>query len=310
LIGALASLATMLVAVGEAPQADGLALELGWDAPQGCPDLSSERAEIRRRVGDVHRALPAETVTAQGTIRVAPAGGYDLSLQTRVGAVTGERVLSGPDCQELAEAAALVLALLINPEATVSSKPEPPPPSPPPPPTPPPPQRSGLGGGIAAILASGVLPRPAEGLSVRAFYQARYFLAALQFAGFLPQDTSAPLLPGATASFYRLESALQLCAATPSGRRLGAALCLGGSVIRLHGRSANVSAPGQATAYWPEASLATAGHLRLSSATRLHLSADLHGLGSRPDFAILGLGSTYRPAAFNVRGALGLDVLF
>jgi len=132
----------------------------------------------------------------------------------------------------------------------------------------------------------------------------------LEISGFLPDEKSAPVLPGARASFYRLESVLQLCASTPSDRRLGAALCLGGAVVRLHGHSAGVSDPGQATAYWPEALLAGSGQLRLTAATRLRLGAGLHGLGSRPDFAILGLGSVYRPAAYNVRGTLGLDVLF
>jgi hypothetical protein len=87
-------------------------------------------------------------------------------------------------------------------------------------------------------------------------------------------------------------------------------LCLGGAVVRLHGQSSGVSNPGQATAFWPEGLLTAAGHLRLTSAMRLHLAAELHGLGSRPDFAILGLGSTYRPAPVNLRGALGIDVLF
>jgi hypothetical protein len=316
LIGALASLAVTLVAVGEAPpsQADGLGLQLTWESPQGCPDLASERAEIRRRAGETGQALLGEPITAQGAIRLDPSGSYSLLLRTRVGDTEGERVLAGHDCRELADAAALVLALLINPEAALSSAPEsgPPTPAPPPPPNPPLPghAHSGLGLGLGAVLASGVLPDTAAGLIARLLYRRGILAVALEIAGFFPSEKIAPVLPRASASFYRLESALQLCAATPSDRRLGAALCLGGAVVSLHGQSVGVSAPGQVTAYWPEGLLAVSGQLRLAATTQLRLAADLHGLGSRPDFAILGLGNVYRPAGRSLRGILGLDVLF
>jgi hypothetical protein len=312
------SLAASLVAVGEASPSltDGLALQLAWESPQGCPDLASERAEIRRRVGDIGRATAAEPVLAQATIRPDPAGGYRLSLQTKVGDTDGERVLAGLDCHELAEAAALVIALLINPEAGTSAPPQSTPPSPVPAPLPSPSSsspahaRSTLGIGLASVWASGVLPNFAKGLAARLLYQRGTLAAAFEVTGFLPDDQHSQVLAQASASFYRLEAALHLCANSSSNRRLGAALCLGGAVVRLHGESMGVSAPGQATAYWPEASLAGSGHLRLTAGTRLRLAADLRGLGSRPDFDILGLGSIFRPAAGSVRGIVGLDVLF
>lgn len=317
LIGALASLAATFFAIGEteAPRTDNLALELVWDAPEGCPDLASERAEIQRRVGDIQRPATSAPIAAEGEIRVDASGGYVLSLRTRVGAITGERVLSGEDCHELADAAALVLALLINPEAAAEPAP---PEEPPPARLPPSPQgaaasvqqRSGLGVGVDAVLAAGVLPGLAEGLAARFFYQRGHIVAAVHVVGFLPKEKPAPLLPGASASFYRLESGLELCAATPPSRRWGGALCLGGAAVRLHGRSAGVSAAGESNAYWLEASLQGSVHVGLTPAVRLRMAADVHGLGSRPDFAILGLGSVYRPSLLSIRGALGVDVLF
>jgi hypothetical protein len=316
LLFVLASLAAALVAVGEASPAptDDLALQLTWEAPQGCPDLASERAEIRRRAGDTSHVLSAPIV-AQGTIQRVPSGGYDLLLHTRVDGTQGERLLAGDDCRQLADAAALVLALLINPEASLSG-PQPAPAAPTQPPSPPvalprPDRpRAGLGLGLAAAWASGVLPGGATGLSSSVFYQRESVALVFLVTGFLPKDKSAPVLPHASASFYRLESALQLCASTSSDRPLGAALCLGGAIVRLHGQSTGVSDPGQATAYWPEATLAGSGRLRLTAATQLRLAVDLHGLGSRPDFAIAGLGNVYRPARFSMRGILGIEMLF
>ncbi len=316
LICELASLAFALIAVGEAipSQADDLALRLTWEAPPGCPDLANQRAEIRRRAGASGRT-PSTPVIAHGAIRAAPSGGYDLLLRTNVDGAQGERLLAGNDCHQLAEAAALVLALLINPDAT-SFEPEPsravtlPPPPAPPASSVAVRPRPGHGLGIGAVWATGVLPSAAAGLSATVFYQRGIWALAFLMTGFLPDDREAPILRQASASFYRLESALQLCAGSSTDRRVGGALCLGGALVRLHGQSTGVSDPGQATAYWPEASLAGLGRLRLTAATQLRLGADLHGLGGRPDFAIAGLGNVYRPAAYNLRAILGVDVFF
>jgi hypothetical protein len=126
----------------------------------------------------------------------------------------------------------------------------------------------------------------------------------------LPKEARAPVLPEARASFYLLESALALCARTSPAKRMGAMACLGGALMRLHGESRSVSAPGEATAFWPEALVEVAGQLRLTPRTRLRIGAEVRGLGSRPDFAILGLGSVYRPGATSLRAVLGLDMLF
>lgn len=309
MIGAFACLAAALVSIGEAApsQTEELALSLSWQAPAGCPDLASERAEIARRLGAAERPS-TEPIVASGEIRHDPTAGYVLSLRTQVGGTTGERVLTGQDCRQLADAAALILAMLINPEAAME-EPAPAPAAPPPPPPAPQPRHT-LGVGIDALLATGVLPRWAEGLALRVFYGKGLILVAAQIAGFLPQRVDAPVWPKATASFIRLDSALQACATTPSDRRLGAMLCLGGSLVRLHGRSAGVSDSDEATGYWIEAAAEASVHMQVTAHLRLRLAGDLRGLGGRPDMAIMGLGSVYRPAAVNFRGALGADFLF
>jgi hypothetical protein len=315
LIGAFACLAAALVFVGEGEtsQTDDLALTLSWQAPTGCPDQASERAEIRRRLAGADRPA-AEPIVANGEIRRDPTVGYVLSLRTVVGDTTGERVLSGQDCQQLAQAAALILAMLINPEAAQQAPPSAPPapaapPSPPPPPPSPPP-RSGLGVGLDALLATGVLPGLAEGLALRVFYGRGIIMASAQVAGFLPKKKDAPVWPGATASFYRLDSALEICATKTTSRGLGGTLCVGGSLARLHGRSAGVTDPGQAAGTWIEAVIEPSVHLHLTPGLRLRLAGDVRGFGARPDLAIAGLGSVYRPPAFNYRLALGIDFLF
>jgi hypothetical protein len=203
------------------------------------------------------------------------------------------------------------LAMLINPQAVQTAPPAPAPALPPPPPAPPPPPpRSELGLGVDALLATGVLPDLAEGLALRVSYGKGTILAAAHVAGFLSQTVDAPVWPGATASFYRLDSALEICATTDTSRRFGGTLCIGGSLARLHGHSAGIASPGDATAYWFEAVIEPSLHLRLTPALRLRLAVDARGFGGRPELAIAGLGRVYRPPAFNLRGALGMDFLF
>jgi hypothetical protein len=261
-----------------------------------------------------------EPVAAEVEIRASVSSSFVLSLRTQVGATSGERSLSGQDCRELADAAALVLALLINPRASLGAEPPAVTAKASPPATPPPAapaddgagfdQHARFGLGFDAVMAFGVLPDLAAGLGGRGFYQRGRLVAMARAGGFFAKRTTAAVMPGATASFYLLESALAICARTLPGRRLGAMLCLGPALERLHGTSSGVSTPGEASALWPCALAEASGQLRLGPRTRLRLAAEARGLGSRPDFAILGLGSVYRPAAFSLRGALGVDVLF
>jgi hypothetical protein len=323
LIGVPATLAATLCFLagpaGTVPPADDLPLDLSWMAPASCPDADHERSEIRRRVGLLDPSRQSARISAEVEIRASTTDLFQLSLRTRIGDTSGERDLAGQDCGELADAAALVLALLINPHAAL----DPSPPSPvaaPPPPISVAPQsvpadaeyagRARLAFGIEVVLAGGVLPGLAEGLAGRGFFQHGSFVLAARAGGFLPQDKSAALLPGARASFHLLEAALAVCARTSPGRRFGTMVCLGGAALRLHGESSGVSTPGQATAYWPEALVEVSGQLRLARRLRLRIAGEAHGLGSRPDFAILGLGGVYRPATASLRGALGVDMLF
>jgi hypothetical protein len=315
-------LAVALASLGEptagAAQAPGdLPLLLSWSAPAACPSAASVREEILRRVGGADKSQVSEPIVAEVEIRETSSGAFQLWLRTTVGKAAGERELAGQDCAQLADAVALVLALLISPEAQLA--PEPPPPRQMPTPREPavhavPASESARASrfaiGIAGVVGLRVLPALAEGLDFRLVLQGARWAAMIRAGGFFAQDTEAPILPGARASFYRLEWALAACVQTSPSRRAGAALCLGGALVRLSGESTGVSSAGSASAFWPEALAEVSAHARLTPWARLRVSLEGHALGDPPDFAILGLGSVYRPASANLRGALGLDVLF
>jgi hypothetical protein len=323
LFGVFAPVVALLLSIGGSspspvPASDTLPLELSWIAPDACPTLARARAEIRRRVGDIDKPLIQEPIAAQVEIHLTSSGAYQLSLHTKIGSTIGERMLAGPDCRELAEAAALVLALLINPKAVADAEPETKTEAPASPlaratgfaadTSASPAENLRFAIGLDAMLATRVLPGLAEGLAARVYLHHGRFAVVARADGFFAKDAQAASPPGASVSFYVLESAVQLCGS--AGHRLGATFCLGGAVLRLHGESRGVTVTGSRSAYWPEALAELSGHVNVTPRARLRLSVEGRGLGSRPDFAILGVGSVYHPAAASLRGALGVDVLF
>lgn len=84
-----------------------------WDAPESCPGADEVRRGIERRLG---RTLAADEVSVTG--RVSPTvDGFALELQATVAGTVEARRLEASDCQALADATALVVALAIDPIA-------------------------------------------------------------------------------------------------------------------------------------------------------------------------------------------------
>lgn len=110
-------------------------LALDWDAPNGCPDEDDVEKLVSQRLGE-HSTTSTSQLSASGRVVRTPAG-FALTLSTP----TGERRLESARCDELAQSAAVILALLIDPRAIPqtppAAKPEPAPdPSPEPEPVP------------------------------------------------------------------------------------------------------------------------------------------------------------------------------
>ncbi|MEM7152856.1 MAG: hypothetical protein AAF799_08435 [Myxococcota bacterium] len=88
---------------------------LRWDAPPQCPDERAVTEAVSRYVG---RPLASETVTATGRVDTT-ADGYALELRlTGSGEHTETRAVQDADCALLADVAALMVAIAIDPKAT------------------------------------------------------------------------------------------------------------------------------------------------------------------------------------------------
>ena len=118
----------------------GLALVLGpplpsepsvsWEAPASCPDAAAVRARIEDLL---RRPLVADEVRVEAVVR-ADDDGFVLDLRVRAGDVVDERELRAARCEALLDTAALVAAVMVDPDvadAVLVPEPEPEPELPP-----------------------------------------------------------------------------------------------------------------------------------------------------------------------------------
>jgi hypothetical protein len=102
----------MLVQVGSA-HAQGPALTLRWQAPRGCPDADSVQARVLALIGE-GQAHASTALLAHATITQLRAR-YQLSLSLEQAGHRAVRVLRAAQCAELADTAAWLIALTVNP---------------------------------------------------------------------------------------------------------------------------------------------------------------------------------------------------
>lgn len=89
------------------------ALALRWEAPAECPDRARLLATIDAMLGEVPDD-ERRPLDVRGRVELDPTAGFVLRLELDEGRV-GTRELRGASCAELTEAAALVVAMAIDP---------------------------------------------------------------------------------------------------------------------------------------------------------------------------------------------------
>jgi hypothetical protein len=281
------------------------ALELEWDTPAGCPDAQAVRAEVLRLAG----TQGSRRVMAKGSIRQAGDSDLTLTLTTAFDGVTGERTLKGVACDSLTDAAALVLAVIVNPDLALG----PPEPAAPPPAQAAPSQprtRPLMSVGAYAGLQTGAI----EALSPS--YMLSLGMGLGRFSLHLlpgltpPQDVSIPNTERKVGGRLWLGTVDALGCWSVG---LGPAVlrpCLGWNVTRLHGRGLGVAQPSESTVYWSAAELAVFAGLPLSR----HLLLEIGGIGQvplhRPRVYLDDIGAVSQPASLGLKALGGLAWIF
>jgi hypothetical protein len=107
-----ASFATTRAARAQPP---GEIVSLRWNAPPTCPDRAYIQGEIQRLLGERIASSADRSVEATATVTRSHAA-WRVKLVMRASGGVEERVLDGESCLSVANGAALVVALLVNPE--------------------------------------------------------------------------------------------------------------------------------------------------------------------------------------------------
>ncbi|MDC0716033.1 hypothetical protein [Nannocystis bainbridge] len=108
-------MAATIVAAAEPPPG----LVLAWTAPEGCPGEAEVRARVVRMTGQ--EAAERANLTARATVREASPGRWALTLELTGTSGGGRRELTAPRCEELVDAAALVVAIAVDPRAALAA---------------------------------------------------------------------------------------------------------------------------------------------------------------------------------------------
>jgi hypothetical protein len=89
---------------------------LRWNAPEACPDDASALQQVVAFLGQELQATPPQELAISAVLQGDAASGFSAKLVFRTPKGSSERYLDHPDCAKLTEAAALLVALAIDPE--------------------------------------------------------------------------------------------------------------------------------------------------------------------------------------------------
>jgi hypothetical protein len=322
------AMATPGAALGE-PASYG-PLEIEWQAPAECPD----RAGVVDRVRALAPSPPprAEVVHVRATA-ARDVDGFHVVLETRQGVHQFQRRIEAHSCDALADAAALTMALTIDPElrahaepaAAISSPGAAPPPSmealPPPPPeagSPPPGTESksstSVGAGLEGVIDTGTLPRAAVGLRPSVELVLRGMHLGLAFLWLLPNGGTLASNANKGGNIGLVGGAARFCL-TLWDRRVALDGCAGAELGRLHGEPFGVNRPTPIDRWWFAPELAALARLPTAERIAIVGGGALVVPVSRPVFVLENVGTekvstVHQPSTVSGRLEIGLAAHF
>jgi hypothetical protein len=295
---------------------------LRWSGPPSCPRESDVVQETERLLGASTAAPLAVPIEAEAQV-AAGKRGFELLLRVGPIGYTRARSLEAPRCEELAHAAALVVALAVDPALSLASAdgtdvppssvppvcPEPavppaPPPCPvcsrsPPPPLPTPSREAATPAWHVAFVAGtsiayGALPRSLPRANLGVAYRAQsYWLELSAGAAFA---SSERLARGRVATFAHWYGAPRFCVEPDLGwARLGGCALAEVGVLKASGFG--VTLPQTQRDWWLAPGVGVQVSRRLASRAELVLGADVLLAAVRPRFE-LASEPIFRPHLF------------
>jgi hypothetical protein len=309
------TLAAFLVAV---PAGQAAAASVTVSEGGGCVDRDAITEQATEILGQPLGAVTG--VDFEVALTRAAGGGWKLRLDTVDQGASDRRrsrELVASSCAELADAAAVAIAMTVRSRAELAPPPVPPPAppaSPAPLPTPvvtrapaAPAPPLAFAAGLAVVGDGGALPNPGLGVELGASLRLRRL--RLRVAGTVLASQVTHATGNAGGEFRLIFGSAEGCLAQPVGRTtlLG---CAGFEVGRLSGEGVGVFQPRLGDARW-QAALAELG-LSIPVAARVAVVVRAGGAVplSRPQFVVDGAIPVHRPASLTARVALGAELEF
>lgn len=308
--GALsASLTLASFTRAQAPAPGPRGVELVLTAPKSCPDEAYVRSAIERLAGP--RALAkAPQARVKIDVQTTAAGAFRavVSIEHPGNAAPRDRSIDGPTCAEVTDAAAVAVALALEPPVI---------PVPPPPPSeeiataPPPPSgtlirpavRLSLGFEAAGFPA----PVPVAEIAV-AFLVGRHRFEAFGFDQFSAEvDATAGGASGAT--FSLTGGGFRYCYGVPfEAFEIGPCGSFEAALINGHAFGVQSPKPGHSPWLAPGLDFRAAWSAAPTFAITLALGGQVPLFHER--FYVTGLGDLWRPPPIAARGLVGLEIRF
>ncbi|HEY3235969.1 MAG TPA: hypothetical protein VGJ84_14730 [Polyangiaceae bacterium] len=329
--------------------ADAPRLELKWEAPAGCPQSSFVLSEIERLIGESPSKVLSKPMRVQARLEEEESG-WMLKLEVRDRGEPSSREIRTNTCEEAARAAALILAIAIDPEkipeplrseavarfALVEPLPASKPPTPeaqttsepPPPQTQPSPHRRAdsaaekisespkpnFAMGLQAAIDVGSLPKTAPGIELAgAVGWARIHLK-LVASYFPPQRAESTALTNASGDVSLATGAFFGCySLRVESPELAA--CAGAESGALWGRGSGAGIdPASDAVPWLAVDAALVLGIPINKAFAVSLEARAVAPIGRANVIVRrtdgGKDRLHRPAVVEARGALGLELRF
>jgi hypothetical protein len=311
---------------------DGQAAEVHMRAPDGCVEASAVVEQVDgllgRPLGSVE-GVDFEVEIAEGSHRQ-----WRLRLDTidRADRRRRTRELSGNSCAELADAAAVTIAMSIksSESSAVGNRTPEKSTTPPPEEVPsreanlptvaaqaaaPPPASLRVSVALAVVADAGALPHAGVGLAIEGSLQFRRLRLVGQGALFPSQDTRLPAVGGGTGGGaggdFQLAVGAALACVTEGLDRLTVLGCGGGEIGRLSGEGvgANIASSSR-DALWMAGRAEIGVALPFSPRLAVVLRAGAAVPIRRPTFVLDGNTRVHRPGNVTARASLGVELGF
>lgn len=320
---AIALLSLALLAASEPASQQEPALV--WEAPETCPDERTIRARVEQLIG--RTLADDETVRVHARVEIAERPSVVLRVDSASG--SSERTITAVSCAELGEIAAVVIAIAIDPAASLRAEAEPepaPPPKPQPPPPPPPREerapaavakprpiahRGPMGTlRVAAGVSLGAVPGVTAAIEAGGGVRWKHARIDLSAEHWLSQRAEAAGSNAAAIDVRLTIARAQGCWVPTAGRIVELPLCGGAAVGAAYARGSGVPQSRPHRVAWAAAHVQAAVVLAPIRRFAIGPFARLQIPILRPAFSLDGYGVVHRTAKAGFVGGVSIEVRF